>query len=466
MIGFRRLPVRARLTAGFAAAMVAILAAIGLVLYFAMAAVLLDEIDTGLRARAATIDADLPAALHLATPTGGLIESQEAFAQVMTRDGHVVEASSGFPQPLLTADEARTIDHPVFLDRNLPGVAKGARLLAVPALKGSTSYLVIVGSSLSDRADALNMIQRFFLIGGPIALALACGVGWIVGGVALRPVERMRRQASAISAAGRDQRLSLPEADDELARLARTLNEMLQRIDDAARAERRFLDNASHELRTPLTALKAELDLAQTRPRTAAELAAVIESASEETDRLARMADDLLLLARARDGHLRIERAKASLHDLLTASAGLFQRRAAQTHIVIDVTAPQTPVDVDPRRVRQAVDNLIDNALRHTRTSVALRGAINASSITITVADDGPGLPEGFESRAFVPFERIDRHDHVASDGSEGAGLGLAIVRMIAESHDGTASAANAPGGGLTVTLTLPIHEDHSPRTS
>src|SRR5262249_39431442 len=155
-------------------------------------------------------------------------------------------------------------------------------------------------------------------------------------------------QASAISAAGRDQRLDVPEADDEIARLATTLNEMLARIDDAARAERRFLDNASHELRTPLTALKAELDLARSRPRSAAELRAVGDSASEEPDRLVRMASDLLLLARAHEGQLRVEREAVALDALVGASASLFAARAELAGIAIDVDAPATTVLVDP----------------------------------------------------------------------------------------------------------------------
>jgi len=454
MTGFRRLPVRARLTAGFAAAMAAILVAVGLVLYFAMSAVLLDEIDTGLRSRAVTIEADLPGALHLASPTRGLIEAREAFAQVLRRDNSVVETSAVFPQALLTREESRTIDRPVFLGRRVPGVAGGARLLVVPVTKGSASYVVIVGSSLSDRADALRLIQRFFLIGGPLALVLACGAGWVVAGVALRPVERMRRQASAISAAGRDQRLSVPDANDELARLARTLNDMLQRIDDAARAERRFLDNASHELRTPLTALKTELELARSRPRSAAELTAVVDSASEETDRLARMADDLLLLARAHDGHVPLRIEDVSLRELLASSAELFAARASQTHIRLDVIAPDARAQVDPIRMRQAIDNLLDNALRYARSSIVLRATREPAYVAIDVTDDGPGFSNGFENRAFVAFERGNHH---VADAYDGAGLGLAIVGMIAESHNGKASAANTPEGGTIVTLTLPM---------
>ena len=132
----------------------------------------------------------------------------------------------------------------------------------------------------------------FFSVGGPLALVVASVVGWLVAGAALRPVERMRQQASAISASGPDERLTLPDADDEIRRLAQTLNDDVGAARRRVRAERRFLDNASHELRTPLTALKAELDLARARPRDATELRAALDSASEEADRLARLAED------------------------------------------------------------------------------------------------------------------------------------------------------------------------------
>jgi len=433
-----------------------IIVAIAAVLHASMASVLLDEIDTGLRARAATVEAALPGSLELGSTTPGLVESHEAFVQVLRVDGEIIETSSGFTQPLLAPDAIRRISRPTFAERRVQGVASGARLLAVPVTAGTDRVVVVVGSSLSDRADALHLIERFFLIGGPIALLLASVAGWVVAGVALRPVERMRRQASAISSAGRGQRLDVPEAHDEIARLATTLNDMLARIDDAARAERRFLDNASHELRTPLTALKAELDLARSRPRTAAELRAVVASASEETDRLARMASDLLLLARAHEGKLRVEREPVALDELIGASASLFAARAETAGVRIEVEAIATPVLVDPVRLRQAIDNLVDNALRHARHTVVITATADGTGVTLAVHDDGPGLAAGAEDRVFIAFERDARGERRLDDEWQGAGLGLAIVRMIAEAHGGTASAANAPEGGLTMTLTLP----------
>lgn len=459
---FRQIPIRLRLTAGFAAAMAAIILAFGAILYAAMADVLLDEIDTGLRFRAATVAAELPGPPRLGPAAPGLIEHREAFAQVLGPDGIVLGTSQGLAGPLMDAARVRAIRSQVFSYQNLPGVEAGARLFTLPVTRDGRRYLVIVGSSLSDRADALRMIERFFLLGGPVALAIACSVGWILAGTSLRPVDRMRRQAAAISAAGAGQRLSVPPADDEVGRLARTLNGMLGRIDDAALAERRFLDNASHELRTPLTALKAELDLARSRPRTAADLAAVVDSASEETDRLVRMADDLLVLARAGQGRLGVQPEETPVRELLDASAAMFARRAAAAAITIEVTAPEATAWLDRARIRQAVDNLVDNALRYAQTTITMQAVAGNGTVTIAVSDDGPGLPPGSlqheaDVGAFAAFERSASNEADGRpDESGGAGLGLAIVRMITEGHGGQVSAANRPAGGLTVQLILP----------
>jgi signal transduction histidine kinase len=459
---FRQIPIRLRLTAGFAAAMAVIIVAFGAILYAAMADVLLDEIDTGLRFRAATVAAQLPGPPRLGPAAPGLIEHREAFAQVLGPDGIVLGTSQGLAGPLMDAARVRAIRSQVFSYENVPGVEAGARLFTLPVIRDGRRYLVIVGSSLSDRADALRMIERFFLLGGPLALAIACSVGWILAGTGLRPVDRMRRQAAAISAAGAGQRLSVPPADDEVGRLARTLNGMLGRIDDAALAERRFLDNASHELRTPLTALKAELDLARSRPRTAADLAAVVDSASEETDRLVRMADDLLVLARAGQGRLGVQPEETPVRELLDASAAMFARRAAAAAITIEVTAPEATAWLDRARIRQAVDNLIDNALRYAQTTITMQAVADNGTVTIAVSDDGPGLPPGSRQHeadvgAFAAFERSASNEADGRpDESGGAGLGLAIVRMITEGHGGQVSAANRPAGGLTVQLILP----------
>jgi len=365
-MAMRRLRIEARLTIAFAAGMVVLFSALAVGLYSRMSAALLDEIDSGLRYRAEAFEADATRGPSLAEPTGGLIEGNEAFAQLVTVDGRVLASSPGLRTFVLTREQLAQATRARFFKRRLPGTRGEARLLALPLGDRSMGTVVIVGTSMSDRTDALHQLAIYLAIGGPFAILLASAAGWVVAGFALRPVERMRQEVSAISASGIDHRLSVPLADDELQLLATTLNDMLDRLETSIRAERRFLDNASHELRTPLTALKAELDLARSRPRSATELEASVESASEETDRLVRLANDLLVLARATDGRLPVHRADTSLSELVKSAVDLFRARAAVAGVRIDATAPDQLVWVDGMRVRQAVDNLVDNAIRHT----------------------------------------------------------------------------------------------------
>ncbi len=381
-----------RLTLGFGLAMALLLATMAIILYLAMGAVLLDEIDTGLRERAATVEAGLPSDASLTT-SPALVEPNEAFVQVLRPSGAVI-ATSGPPARVIGATEARTT-RPHLLTRRVANIAGQARILTLPVTTHGQRYVVVVGASLADRTDALRMVTRFFLIAGPIALALASAAGWLVARRAL---------ATAMT------------------------------------TERRFLDHASHELRTPLTALKAELDLAAARPRTAHELEDAIHSAAEETDRLVRLANDLLVLSRARAGRVTITREPVSLRELIYASSNAFRARAASRGVTITTDVPEIDVEVDAARMRQALDNLLDNALRHARQSVSVISRVDGHDLSIEVTDDGPGFTPETAHHAFDPFSV--------------GGLGLSIVQTIAQAHDGHATIEpNLPAGGARVTL-------------
>jgi signal transduction histidine kinase len=262
----------------------------------------------------------------------------------------------------------------------------------------------------------------------------------------MRPVERIRREATAITASGLDRRLELPRTHDELRRLTETLNDMLQRLDEALTSERRFLEQASHELRTPLAALKAELDLARSGSRSPDELASAIASAAEETDRLTRLAEDLLTLARTHDGRLQVRREDVQLRELVNAAVGRFQPRAQQRSQRINVDIPSAQVSVDPMRVRQALDNLLDNALRHTATGtqVHVTATISAEQLRLEVSDTGPGF------------------DQLSNSGREG--LGLRIAEAVAVSHGGDLEVSNRPDGGAVVAMTFRVTADDFPK--
>jgi signal transduction histidine kinase len=262
----------------------------------------------------------------------------------------------------------------------------------------------------------------------------------------------MRLEAAAISSSDPESRLTLPAADDEIGRLGATMNAMLDRIQGSVERERRFVDDASHELRTPLSILKAELDLALARPRTPQELTAALRSAASETDHLVRLAEDLLVLARSHDGHLPVRGQRIDLREMLETIGDRHRPAAADANVGLSVDAAPVEVCVDIARVRQALDDLLDNALRHVPAggSVSVTGVVADGAIRFDVEDSGTGFSVDVLSDAFEPFVRgageVDGDDRRS-------GLGLAIVRVIAEAHGGNARAENLPAGGARVSM-------------
>jgi signal transduction histidine kinase len=325
------------------------------------------------------------------------------------------------------------------------------RLLAERARAQDQTLVIVVGQSLEQRNAALSDLGSVLLVGGPLALLLACVSGYLLTGAALRPVEAMRRQAASISAADLDQRLPAVRGNDELARLGQTLNEMLARIGASVQRERTLVSDASHELRTPLAVLRTELELIGRERPAGPALQHAVGSAIEETDRLSQLAEDLLLLARADDHQLAIATGRVSAAELLHQAADRGRRHPLAGRTQIDVEAQDDlEIDADQDRVAQAVDNLLTNALRYANTRVELTARRNGAFVELHVTDDGPGFPADFLPHAWERFARAD-----TARSEDGAGLGLAIVRAIAEAHGGEAHAANVPGGGAHVWIAL-----------
>jgi signal transduction histidine kinase len=227
---------------------------------------------------------------------------------------------------------------------------------------------------------------------------------------------------------------------------------MLARLESALARERAFVADASHELRTPLALLKAELDLALRRPRSPEELERALRSAADETDRLAQLAEDLLVLAHSDRGELPLRRERIRVRELLERVAERFARRAAEAGRTLAVDAPEDlAVDADALRLEQALGNLVDNALRHGGGAVVLAARGEGAVVSLHVTDEGGGFPPDLLPRA---FERFTRGDEARSGG--GTGLGLAIVDVIARAHGGSAHAAGRAPGGADVWLELP----------
>src|SRR3954447_6226023 len=210
-----RLPVRARITAAFAGVMTVLLTGISIAVYSSTGAALLDELDSGLRFRAGAIATASPGGA-VETVDPALAEAGEAFDQLLTRSGRVLRSSPGLPTTsILTAAELAAVSRPTFYDRRVAGVTGRARLLAIPLRSSGPSYVLLVGGSMSDRTDQLHHLRNVLAIGVPLAVVLAGLAAWVVAGLALRPMERMRLQASAITASDLDRRLDLPAVHDE-----------------------------------------------------------------------------------------------------------------------------------------------------------------------------------------------------------------------------------------------------------
>ena len=451
MTGWTRLPIRVRLTLAFAAGLAIVLAAFSLFVYVRTEAVTLAAVDAGLRSRAEVVATDIrldgPSLAHV-EPT--LIERDEAFAQIVNASGRVVQSSSILSgRRLLPASTLRSLRGDGFFDRAIPGIDNITRVLAVPTRSSRRRVIVLVGASLQDRRDELVQLAATLAAGSTVALGLVSLGAWLVVGEALRPVERMRRQAATISASDSARRLSVSPGRDEIARLGATLNAMLDRIEDSIARERRLVDRASHELRTPLAIQRMDLDLALSGPQVVEELRSALTSVANENDHLTRLAEDLLVVSRARRGELVVNRVKTSLWGLLHEACARNASRAAKAKVDLGVRVSRAAEAwLDPVWLRQALDNLIENALRYTPHGgrIDISAYCTGGMACLIVEDSGSGFPHHVLGEPFEPF---------SPSSATVRGLGLAVVTSIAAAHEGQVWAENRPEGGARVTIAI-----------
>ena len=366
------------------------------------------------------------------------------------------------------------------------GGAHPVRVFTFPIVaKGRMIKVLQVGTSLEGLLrERQNFLWALATL-APLGLILAGGGGWLLARRVLRPVDQMTQAARRIGAERLAERLEGAETDDELGRLARTLNEMLARLEAGFAQIRRFSADASHELRTPLTILKGEIEVALRSARAPAEYERVLASALEEVERMARLVDDLLMLSRADAGALRWEKGPVELDRLVedVAKQGEVLGRGRAIQVSIASLEPLI-VHGDEPRLRQLLLNLVDNAVKYTpqggRVTLSLRPAKGApsgqagpqpsgspdppisSSVSrspsewaeIAVADTGVGIPPEALPRIFERFYRVD---DARSREAGGTGLGLCIAKTIAEAHEGRIEVESVPGVGSTFTVRLPL---------
>ncbi len=447
--------IRLRLAVVFTAA-AAILFALGGWLFVAeLSASLLSSIDAQLNARLSTASSYLTGGAG-PRPGPGAPAPGEYIVQVINPAGRVIggSADAGTTPVLSAAQVAQARHRRVALIQ--ADEDERERVIAAPLPGHTVGWVAVAAVDLEAFDTTVRDVIRSLLIAGVVFVA-AAGLGsYGLARAALSPVERLRREVAALSERDRAPGVQVPRTRDEIAALARTMNQLLDRLHLALARQRALVADASHELRTPFAVLRGELELASRPGRSREELAAAVEHASEEAARLARITEQLLFLARADEDRIQPRRQPTDMRQLLTSSADQAASRAREAGVSCHVQAPTGLVaDLDPDRIREAVDNLVDNALRFAPagTPIVLTARAVGDDLVVEVRDDGPGFPAEFLPHAFERFRRPDS-GRARADG--GAGLGLAIVSAIAEAHGGRATAGNSPGGGAVVALELP----------
>ncbi|MDQ1497995.1 MAG: two-component system, OmpR family, sensor kinase [Actinomycetota bacterium] len=454
------MPLRVRLTLAYLVVAATLLAAGGILFTRQLHSGLVASVDTGLRTRAdqlvQSVTHTSDEGINFQDDGTRLIAPRESFAQVLGPDGSVVESSEaiGGHPVLQSAELAAARQSERFLDHRLDG--ERVRLLTAPARRADGSpWVVVVGTSLAPSEEALGRVRTGLEVGGVLVVVAGALGSWLLAGAALRPVERMRREVADISAHDPAATIDVPATGDEIAALGSTMNELLGRLQRALRQERRLVADAGHELRTPLAILQMELELASRAGRTHEELTTAVTNAADETRRLARLAEGLLFLAGSDEGGVPLDRHHQPLEPVLTAAVGA-ARDVASPAVSLRVEAEEgLAAPVDALRLRQAVDNLLHNAVRAAPagSEVVVRDWTDGGVVFVEVSDQGSGFPEDFLPHAFERFRRADGA-RTRQDG--GAGIGLAIVRAIAEAHGGSAEVRNQDSGGAAVRIAFP----------
>lgn len=449
--GLRRSwPLRLQLTIAFASVLALVLAATGVLVYTEFRRDVDRGVDEDLSGRSVAFRG---LAAGEVSPTRIIALAGERFAQIYAANGSVAASSTTLGnQRLLTAAQANAARHGTIREvrRPIAPTRTGVRVMAFDIDDGRVAA---VAESRDGRELELDRLSTLLWISLPGALLLASFTGYQVAGAALRPVERMRARAAALGDAELGERLPEPGTGDELDRLAGTLNRLLERRQQALERERRVVSDASHELRTPISVLRTRIDVTLRGPGDAASLRDGLEGAQADVVRLSRLADDLLVLARADEGRLPLRAEPLDVQDLLEATVARHAGEAAATSrtlaAVMEIEGGAVIVG-DADRLAQVLDNLVVNAFRHGQGAVSIvaRRAPGSPVVEIVVQDEGPGFPPDFLPRAFDRFSQV-----VPGTGS---GLGLALVEAIVRAHGGWVSAGNQPGGGAEVRIALP----------
>ena len=373
-------------------------------------------------------------------------------------DGNKLLASNApfdSPELLAIAAQASTGDRPQILTTVRSFGKGGSRVVVDRLVVDGRPYVLLAAESLHAIKGDLRVVRRVLYLALPLVLLVAGLGGFLLATKSLAPLQWMAEQARNITDKNLHSRLDIGAAHEELRVLSDSFNELLSRLDQSFETMRRFVADASHELRTPLAVIRGEADVALDHDRSSAEYKESLAIIQDEARRLTRLIDDLLNLARADAGHVNLRVEEFYLNDLLAECCRSVQGAAVAKNIGLEC---QSPGDVayrgDQELMRRLVLNLLDNAIRYTphRGKVSARLEASNANLRLQVADTGVGIPP--EAASHI-FERFYRGDQARSRQNGGFGLGLSIVKWIAESHRGTVELSSQPGAGTTFTVLL-----------
>ncbi|POH62672.1 two-component sensor histidine kinase [Cryobacterium zongtaii] len=431
---------RGRITLVSTAIVAATLVGGAVVFALVLRGVLLDELHTAVERDLEQIETELDTGSG--SGLSGLdADDDDVIFQITDRSGTLLAASEALEGRQLGIDgddDAQTIRVP----------DEDTDYLVVA--EGHDDATVVAGRSLENVDEAVATVGVLLAGAVPLLTGIVALLTWIVVGRALAPVERMRREVDAVTATNLERRINDPGRDDEIGRLAHTMNSMLDRLDTSQRAQRQFVSDASHELRSPLASLRQYAEVAQAHPDRV-NLGDLSEAVLDEGDRLERLVAGMLLLARVSERSATTTGTAVDLDDLMLAEA----RRLRDTMALsIDSTGVGAArVHGDQNLLGQVVRNLVDNAAQHASGRVSLSLGLVDGQALLTVEDDGHGVPPGERDRVFERFVRLDESRARASGGT---GLGLAIVRESVQAHGGTVRIVDSALGGARFEVRLP----------
>ena len=452
---WRRRSLRARLTLATSAGLALALALAAVLLVSALHASLIRALDLSARQGAVEVAAlldqgRLPSPVPVAPGTLTI--------QVLDATGRITNISPGADRlvPMLPPAQARAAAR-TGQARTLAGPPLGLpSLLRVVAVGAARHHVVIAAISYTQASDSLATLAKVLAIGTPLLFGLLALATWLLTGYTLRPIAALRRGAAEVTETGVPRDLPVPPARDEVRSLAVTLNDMLSRLAEAQQRQRDLVSDTAHELRSPIASIRAQLEVALDHPD-GLEWAETARDVHADTLRLARLTEELLLLARLDGQHLRRKPT-----DLAAVCESVAARYAtARVPVRTEAADPHDRCVVagDQDALARLLVNLLDNAVRHAASRVCVSVRADGGWAVLTVTDDGPGIPAHDAERAFGRFARLDdARSRPGEKGAaeEGAGLGLAIVKSTAEAHGGSVSLGDA-GPGLRATVRLPL---------